>query len=173
MIHESPTNPRRSFSEAGARRTDLAKGVRRHGVLQPILVRANGDGFVLIAGARRLRGEAAGCGVGAPRVLDLDDAAADRPDHRNLHRGTSTRSTEGVSYQRLVSSGPVIRNIAAALGKVEGLRLSAHQPDAARAEGPGSLLARDILPLIYALKIAVVPAEQQEEALAKSSAPLP
>ena len=53
VIHESPTNPRRSFSETGL--DELTASVRRHGVLQPILVRANGDGFVLIAGARRLR----------------------------------------------------------------------------------------------------------------------
>jgi hypothetical protein len=34
------------------------------------------------------------------------------------------------------------------------------------------LLARDVLPLIYALKIAVVPAEQQEEALVQCFRPL-
>ena len=53
VIHEPPTNPRRSFTEAGL--DDLTASVRRHGVLQPLLVRPNGDGYVLIAGARRLR----------------------------------------------------------------------------------------------------------------------
>ena len=48
-VHESPTNPRRSFSETSLE--ELTASVRRHGVLQPILVRPNGDGFTLIAGA--------------------------------------------------------------------------------------------------------------------------
>ena len=52
-VHESPNNPRRSFPEAALE--ELAASVRRVGVLQPILVRPNGNGFVLIAGARRLR----------------------------------------------------------------------------------------------------------------------
>ena len=45
VIHESPTNPRRSFSETSL--DELTASVRRHGVLQPILVRPNGEGFVL------------------------------------------------------------------------------------------------------------------------------
>ena len=76
VIHESPTNPRRSFTEAGL--DDLTASVRRHGVLQPLLVRQNGDGYVLIAGARRLRAaKLAGCTTVPARVLELDDAAAD------------------------------------------------------------------------------------------------
>jgi len=171
VIHESPTNPRRSFSETSL--DELTASVRRHGVLQPILVRPNGDGFVLIAGARRLRAaKLAGCETVPARVLELDDAAADEATIvENLHRENIHPLDEGVSYQRLVSAGRTIEDIAAALGKSKGyvyqrISLTRLVPKVQ------DLLARDVLPLIYALKIAVVPAEQQEEALAQCFRPL-
>ncbi|MGV3520244.1 ParB/RepB/Spo0J family partition protein [Luteitalea sp.] len=171
VIHESPTNPRRSFSETSL--DELTASVRRHGVLQPILVRPNGEGFVLIAGARRLRAaKLAGCDTVPARVLELDDAAADEATIiENLHREDIHPLDEGISYQRLVSAGRMIEDIAAALGKSKGyvyqrISLTRLVPKVQ------DLLARDILPLIYALKIAVVPAEQQEEALAQCFRPL-
>jgi len=171
VIHESPTNPRRSFSETSL--DELTASVRRHGVLQPILVRPNGEGFVLIAGARRLRAaKLAGCETVPARVLELDDAAADEATIiENLHRENIHPLDEGVSYQRLVSAGRTIEDIAAALGKSKGyvyqrISLTRLVPKVQ------DLLARDVLPLIYALKIAVVPAEQQEEALAQCFRPL-
>lgn len=171
VIHESPTNPRRSFSEASL--DELTASVRRHGVLQPILVRPNGEGFVLIAGARRLRAaKLAGCETVPARVLDLDDAAADEATIiENLHRENVHPLDEGVSYQRLVSAGRTIEDVAAALGKSKGyvyqrISLTRLVPKVQ------DLLARDILPLTYALKIALVSAEQQEEALAQCFRPL-
>jgi ParB/RepB/Spo0J family partition protein len=171
VIHESPTNPRRSFSETSL--DELTASVRRHGVLRPILVRPNGEGFVLIAGARRLRAaKLAGCETVPARVLDLDDAAADEATIiENLHRENIHPLDEGVSYQRLVSTGRTIDDIAVALGKSKGyvyqrISLTRLVPKVQ------DLLARDVLPLIYALKIAVVPAEQQEEALAQCFRPL-
>jgi ParB/RepB/Spo0J family partition protein len=171
VIHESPTNPRRSFSETSL--DELTASVRRHGVLQPVLVRPNGEGFVLIAGARRLRAaKLAGCETVPARVLELDDAAADEATIiENLHRENIHPLDEGVSYQRLVSAGRTIEDIAAALGKSKGyvyqrISLTRLVPKVQ------DLLARDVLPLIYALKIAVVPAEQQEEALAQCFRPL-
>lgn len=171
VIHESPNNPRRSFDEASLE--ELTASVRRHGVLQPILVRPNGDGFVLIAGARRLRAATlAGCEKVPARVLDLDDAAADEATIiENLHRENIHPLDEGVSYQRLVAAGRTIEEVAAALGKSKGyvyqrISLTRLVPKV------HDLVARDVLPLTYALKIAVVPAEQQEEALAQCFRPL-
>ncbi len=170
-VHESPTNPRRSFAETSL--DELTASVRRHGVLQPILVRPNGDGFVLIAGARRLRAaKLAGCTTIPARVLELDEAAADETSIiENLHREDIHPLDEGVSYQRLVSSGRTIEDVAAALGKSKGyvyqrISLTRLVPKVQ------DLLARDVLPLVYALKIAVVPAEHQEEALAQCFRPL-
>jgi ParB family chromosome partitioning protein len=52
-IHGSTTNPRRSFDEA--KLAELAESLRTQGLIQPITVRANSDGYEIIAGARRFR----------------------------------------------------------------------------------------------------------------------
>lgn len=53
QIDPNPFQPRRSFNPEEI--TALADSLRQHGLLQPILVRAVGDRFQLIAGERRLR----------------------------------------------------------------------------------------------------------------------
>lgn len=53
--------PRVDFDEEGL--TELAQSLRQHGVLQPLLVRAAGEGYEIVAGERRWR---------AARVAGLD-----------------------------------------------------------------------------------------------------
>ena len=127
----------------------------------------------LIAGARRLRAaKLAGCTTVPARVLDLDDAAADEASIiENLHREDIAPLDEGISFQRLIAGGRPIDEVAAALGKSKGYvyqRISLTRLVPAVQD----LLVRDVLPLVYALKIAVVPAEHQEEALAQCFRPL-
>jgi len=55
-IRRSPWQPRRSFEQEAL--AELARSIREHGVLQPLLVRPSGDGYELIAGERRLRAAA-------------------------------------------------------------------------------------------------------------------
>jgi ParB family chromosome partitioning protein len=45
--------PRREFPESGL--AELAASIREHGVVQPLVVVARGDGFEIVAGERRLR----------------------------------------------------------------------------------------------------------------------
>src|SRR5258708_5930975 len=52
-IHESPANPRRTFEES--KMHELAESMRQHGLIQPITVRPNSEGFEIVAGARRFR----------------------------------------------------------------------------------------------------------------------
>ena len=52
-IRPNPRQPRRMFDEAGLR--ELAASIRRHGVVQPLVVRRRSDGWELVAGERRLR----------------------------------------------------------------------------------------------------------------------
>ena len=53
-IHPGPGQPRRAFPGESIER--LAQSIRRHGLLSPLLVRAEGGGqYALIAGERRLR----------------------------------------------------------------------------------------------------------------------
>ncbi len=83
-IRPSPLNPRSSFDDAGLE--ELARSIRQHGVLQPLLVRPKGGGkvteltdeFELVAGERRWRAaklaglETVPCQI----VEDIDDTTA-------------------------------------------------------------------------------------------------
>jgi ParB family chromosome partitioning protein len=52
-ITANPLQPRRVFDET--KLEELATSIRDQGVIQPLIVRRNGDGYELIAGERRLR----------------------------------------------------------------------------------------------------------------------
>ncbi len=74
-IHESATNPRRTFEESKLQ--ELAESIRHHGLIQPVTVRPNADGFELIAGARRYRAAQLAELFSIPaRIVEIDDAQA-------------------------------------------------------------------------------------------------
>ncbi len=52
-IRKNPFQPRRHFDEASLK--ELAESIKTHGLLQPVVVIEDIDGFMLIAGERRLR----------------------------------------------------------------------------------------------------------------------
>lgn len=52
-IHPNPAQPRRHFSEDSLQ--ELAASLKRHGLIQPILVRPHGGGYQIVAGERRWR----------------------------------------------------------------------------------------------------------------------
>ena len=55
-IVPNPRQPRRSFDEQALR--ELAESIRQYGLLQPISVQRTAEGYVLVAGERRLRAAA-------------------------------------------------------------------------------------------------------------------
>src|SRR6266540_5192521 len=52
-IRPCPLQPRKDFSEESLR--ELADSIREQGIVQPLIVRAKGEGYELIAGERRWR----------------------------------------------------------------------------------------------------------------------
>lgn len=52
-IHANPYQPRRDFEPASL--AELKNSIQKHGILQPLLVTRNADGYELVAGERRLR----------------------------------------------------------------------------------------------------------------------
>ncbi|MGL5839370.1 MAG: ParB/RepB/Spo0J family partition protein [Sphingorhabdus sp.] len=52
-IHPNPAQPRRHFNEESLE--ELAQSLKRHGLIQPILVRPQGSGYQIVAGERRWR----------------------------------------------------------------------------------------------------------------------
>jgi ParB family chromosome partitioning protein len=72
QVDPNPFQPRRQFDPADI--ASLADSLRQHGMLQPIIVRAVGPRYQLIAGERRLRASIEAQLHEIPaRVLDLDD----------------------------------------------------------------------------------------------------
>ena len=52
-IQTNPKQPRKEFDEAAL--NELVESLRRHGLLQPIVVRSDGQGYQIVAGERRWR----------------------------------------------------------------------------------------------------------------------
>ena len=74
-IHESTTNPRRTFDEA--KLYELAESIKHNGLIQPITVRPNNQGFEIVAGARRYRAAQLADLFSVPaRIVEIDDAQA-------------------------------------------------------------------------------------------------
>src|SRR5437764_11425151 len=53
QIQPNPYQPRKTFNEASIE--ELARSVREHGIVQPLVVTRSGDKYKLIAGERRFR----------------------------------------------------------------------------------------------------------------------
>ena len=74
-IHESATNPRRTFDES--KLSGLAESIRTNGLIQPITILPNARGFEIVAGARRFRAAQLAELFSLPaRIVDITDAQA-------------------------------------------------------------------------------------------------
>ncbi len=71
-IQRNPFQPRKAF-DADELAT-LSASIKNHGILQPLVVRAVGEGFQLVAGERRLRAaQEAGLSTVPVRIVDFND----------------------------------------------------------------------------------------------------
>ena len=71
QLHPNPQQPRRFIDPESL--DELTASVRQRGVLQPIIVKREGDGYLIMAGERRYRAaKAAGLGV-VPAIVRDDD----------------------------------------------------------------------------------------------------
>lgn len=104
-IKANPGQPRKIFNEN--KLIELSESIKTHGLLQPIVVTKNTDGFTLIAGERRLR---------AHKLANIEDIKAivieaDEIQSRNLaiienlHRDDLSPVEEGISYLELQKTG--------------------------------------------------------------------
>jgi len=99
-IDENPFQPRRDFGDAEI--ASLAESLREHDMLQPVLVRRNGDRFQLISGERRLRAAIqAGWSTVPARVRDADDRlVAELAIVENLQRKDLNPIEKALSFKR-------------------------------------------------------------------------
>jgi ParB family transcriptional regulator, chromosome partitioning protein len=111
--------PRRAFSEPEL--AELAASIKENGLLQPIVVRAHGDGkWELVAGERRLRAAGRLGWSEIPVVVrEFDDRAMlTLALVENLQRADLNPLEEAEGFQRLIDEfGLTQQQVAAAVGK--------------------------------------------------------
>lgn len=101
-IYPNPDQPRKEFGRESLE--ELAQSLRVHGLLQPILVRNDGAGYMIIAGERRFRAaQLAGFEKIACLVQDCDEREmAERALVENIQRADLSPLEEGLAYARLI-----------------------------------------------------------------------
>jgi ParB family chromosome partitioning protein len=118
-IVPNPEQPRRHFdAEALA---SLAESVRRHGLLQPLVVRRVAGHYELIAGERRLRAAAEAGLESVPVVVREGGGAEERLELaiiENVQRQNLTALEEAEAYRHLIDAyGLTQEEVAARVGK--------------------------------------------------------
>lgn len=118
-VHADPQNVRTAVDADRDAFTRLCDSVRAHGVLQPITVRQNAEGYVVVFGHRRL---AAAREVELPTIrailTDASDAeAAEQQVVENLQRVDLTPMEEARGYFRLSEMGGNMREVAKRVGR--------------------------------------------------------
>lgn len=103
-IRPNPDQPRKHFDEDSL--VELAESIARHGVLQPILVRAAGDGFEIIAGERRWRAAQKARVHTIPALVRADDESsiAEIALIENIQRQDLNAIEEAEGYRALIAN---------------------------------------------------------------------
>ena len=101
-IRPNPNQPRRQFDDETLE--ELAASIAERGVLQPILVRPDGDGFVIVAGERRWRAAQKARIHAIPAIVrEMDDAAvAEVALIENVQREDLNPLEEAEAYRQLI-----------------------------------------------------------------------
>ena len=115
-IRPNPDQPRRRFDPAELER--LADSIRRHGILQPVVVRAVDDGYELLVGERRWRAAQA-AGLASIPVVVADVAPRDRLEIalvENVQRHDLNPIELALAFQELAGSGLTQEEIGTRVG---------------------------------------------------------
>lgn len=117
-IKANPYQPRKTFDET--RLNELADSIKQHGILQPIVLRKNVQGYYIVVGERRFRAsQIAGLQKVPAIVKDLSDAdMMELALIENLQRENLNVIEEAESYRRLMDDlGLTQQEVAKRLGK--------------------------------------------------------
>src|SRR3954453_15871724 len=101
-IQPNPNQPRMQFDEEAL--DELADSIRERGVLQPILLRPDGDNFQIIAGERRWRAAQRAQLHGIPAIVrEIDESTlAELALIENIQREDLNALEEAEGYRQLV-----------------------------------------------------------------------
>jgi len=102
LIDVNPHQPRTVFDQDDLE--ELASSIKKHGVLQPLVVSPEGDHFQLIAGERRLRASKL-AGLAKVPVIVRDASEHEKLELaiiENVHRANLNPIDEAISYRKLI-----------------------------------------------------------------------
>jgi ParB family chromosome partitioning protein len=101
-IRRNPDQPRMQFGEDAL--TELADSIRERGVLQPILLRPDGDGYMIVAGERRWRAAQRAQLHTIPAIVrDIDESTiAELALIENIQREDLNPLEEAEGYKQLI-----------------------------------------------------------------------
>ncbi len=113
--------PRLSFDEDEL--NELAKSIRQHGIIQPLVLRKVGNKYEIIAGERRYKASfIAGLTKVPAVVIDLNDnESAEVAIVENIQRKNLSAIEEARSYKKLLDRGYLTQEeLATRMGKTQG-----------------------------------------------------
>ena len=118
QIHPNPNQPRTNFKKEDLE--ELAESIKRNGLLQPILVRKDGDGYQIIAGERRWQAcKSLGLDRVPIRVREVDDdETIILALVENIQRSDLNPIEEAYGYRRMMERGKMTQSqVAQAVSK--------------------------------------------------------
>lgn len=103
QINRNPFQPRREFNEEDTK--ELARSIQQYGIIQPIVVKKDNNGYQLIAGERRYRAcKMLGMGTVPAIIHEMSDQQAAAVSLiENLQRKELNYFEEAEAYARLIN----------------------------------------------------------------------
>ncbi len=176
-LRESPTNPRKHYSESSIQ--ELALNIKAIGIIEPLVVRPIMDGddilfYEIICGSRRFRASTVASIETVPCVIRYltDDQVFDIQISENLQREDVSPLDECDAYQTLMSKKHMsMQDIAYKFGKSDEYIFSRLRLINLIKEGR-DYLENGIIPITAAIKIASLNQDQQNEAIKRTIIPV-
>lgn len=121
-IHPDKNQPRKFFNEAALK--ELTESVKSKGVLQPVMVRPNGKGYILVCGERRLKASIAAGLKDVPAVIRnlSDQEALEIQFIENIQRDDVHPMDEATTFKSMIENKVkpyTVADIAAKINKPE------------------------------------------------------
>lgn len=118
-IHLSDFNPRKTIDENALK--ELAASIQEKGVIQPIVVRHEDEGYGIVCGERRFRASIIAGQKTIPAIIRklTDDEALDLAISENLQRKDVNPLEEAAAFKFLIEKGQTIADLACRFGKSE------------------------------------------------------
>ncbi len=172
LIDRNPYQPRREFDQAAI--DQLAESIRKHGILQPLLVRATGDTYQLVAGERRWRAaQQVGLESIPCRVVELEDQqVCEAALEENLKREDLNVIDKALAFRKYLEQfGGTVEDLARQLSMnratISNMMRLLELPDqiqqAVRLERISGGHARALLPLTESAQIELARQIEQQQ----------